>query len=278
MLSSDGEENSDRVGNKISSSTSKSSSASYSSSPPFSPSLPLHPNTRAKNIEEVWKDIKLAPLYDYLSKDVRPTTNFLGMIFQDFLAPPSSKEHPPSVPGYGSPALPTLSSVPESHFLGNSVPLRPNSILRSQPIPNICGNDVPAAMGSCLGLSANGKKRTESPLIGQGLESRNVSLFHLPYLRFLSKLLAKLDMLAYTNELELEIAHLMEENARLKKQQQQVDLRMYIRDALRISEANNPKSTCRSSFLRRASTFIYVAAGAQPTKKPSLHRTLTAPF
>ncbi|KAM3709843.1 hypothetical protein ACB098_02G206500 [Castanea mollissima] len=49
---------------------------------------------------------------------------------------------------------------------------------------------------------------------------------------------------AYTNELELEVAHLMEENARLKKQQEQLRL----------------------------------AAAAQLPKKHSLHRTSTAPF
>ncbi|KAK9129416.1 hypothetical protein Sjap_009903 [Stephania japonica] len=51
-------------------------------------------------------------------------------------------------------------------------------------------------------------------------------------------------LIAYTNELELEVAHLMEENAKLRKQQQQ----------------------------------LYMAAAAQLPKKHTLQRTSTAPF
>ncbi|KAL3634965.1 hypothetical protein CASFOL_022019 [Castilleja foliolosa] len=49
---------------------------------------------------------------------------------------------------------------------------------------------------------------------------------------------------AYTNELELEVAHLLEENAKLKKQQQQ----------------------------------LYNAAAAENRKRKPLHRTSSAPF
>ncbi|KAA8547537.1 hypothetical protein F0562_003966 [Nyssa sinensis] len=49
---------------------------------------------------------------------------------------------------------------------------------------------------------------------------------------------------AYTTELELEVAHLTEENAKLKKQQQ----------------------------------LLCSAAAAQPPKKQTLHRSSTAPF
>ncbi|KAG8383725.1 hypothetical protein BUALT_Bualt04G0043700 [Buddleja alternifolia] len=59
------------------------------------------------------------------------------------------------------------------------------------------------------------------------------------------RMIKNLILQAYTNELELEVAHLVEENARLKEQQQQ----LYI-----------------------------AAAAAQHQKNKSLHRTSTAPF
>ena len=48
---------------------------------------------------------------------------------------------------------------------------------------------------------------------------------------------------AYTNELELEVAHLMEENARLRSQQQQVKLGKW---SSKIQKLKDP--TCHIDF------------------------------
>ncbi|KAA8547538.1 hypothetical protein F0562_003967 [Nyssa sinensis] len=116
-------------------------------------------------MEEVWKDINLASLHDQIT-----TSNFRGMILQDFLARPFSKKPPPSVSTRdGSPAPPpatalSLNPCPDHfHFLGNSSseqPLRPDLILQSQPVSNLCSLNVPFdAMEASSSLLASGKKR-----------------------------------------------------------------------------------------------------------------------
>ncbi|XP_059439582.1 protein FD [Corylus avellana] len=233
-----------------SSSKSISSTSSSSSASPFSTSCLGHRTSRTtKTMEEVWKDINLASLQD------QETASNNNVILQDFLARPFSKDPPPArivsttaaaavyCPPPGSLAPPpatvlSLNSGCEFHFLDQSDPLRPNSHLQS----NVTSFSSPfEALASSTGLASFGKKRVpESD--GSSGDRRHKRMIKNRESAARSR--ARKQECAYTNELELEVAHLMEENARLRKQQEQLRL----------------------------------AAAAQLPKKNSLHRTSTAPF
>ncbi|MCD7472341.1 hypothetical protein HAX54_013492 [Datura stramonium] len=211
-------------------------------------------------MEEVWKDINLSSLQDHstnYSRDHHQAGNFGGTILQDFLARPFANEHSPpaaaAAAAYPVPAttMLNLNSVPELHFFDNC--LRQNSILHP---PTSIHPVVP--FEALAPVNASGKKRavpeTENNSAGDRRNQRMIknrlllfaaSVLNLDYADFLRLLyLSTDDLQAYTNELEMEVAHLVEENARLKKQQQQLRL----------------------------------AAADQVPKKNSLYRTSTAPF
>ncbi|KAM3252216.1 protein FD [Capsicum annuum] len=215
------------------SSKSTSSSASSSSHSPFSP--------RLKTMEEVWKDINLSSLQDHTTNiystdhDHHQGANFGGAILQDFLARPFANEpSPPAAAAATASPVPAstmlnLNSVPEFHFFDN--PLMQNSILHPstdscQVVPNVSGRKrvVPETDNNSGGDRKNQRmiKNRESAARSRARKQES----------------------AYMNELEMEVAHLVEENARLKKQQQQLRL----------------------------------AAAAQVPRKNSLYRASTAPF
>ncbi|XP_034683995.1 protein FD [Vitis riparia] len=250
--------------NRVSSSSSKSSSTSSSPSP-FSPASSVLPTPRGKNMEEVWKDINLASLHDHpsredlsvLTRPQNPHANFRGVILQDFLARPFNKEPPTSVASldqstvteariYGSLPPPpatvlSLNSGPEFHFLESSHPARPHShLVQHNPISNVASFSAPFdALASSTGLTSFGKKRfSESD--NNSCDRRHKRMIK----NRESAARSRARKQAYTNELELEVAHLMEENARLKRQQEQ----------------------------------LTSATAAQLPKKNTLHRTSTAPF
>ncbi|XAR73741.1 hypothetical protein NMG60_11007812 [Bertholletia excelsa] len=259
-------------GSRASSSSSKYSSPLSSSASPFS-SLSLYPNpdpdpdpkpsSKTKTMEEVWKDISLASLHDPTR-----TGNLRGPTLQDFLSrPPSNNPPPTSAAGYGSPASPPatalrLNSGPDQFSLMDaSDPFHTNPILQAQPLSimsslnasfdALAASSAPQALGKKRFPDANGNsgdrrhkrmiKNRESAArsrarkqerLGFGFECGGCAVLNFD------------GMFAYTTELEIEVAHLMEENARLKRQQQQ----------------------------------LYVAAASQVPKKHSLQRTSTAPF
>ncbi|XP_059294912.1 protein FD-like [Lycium ferocissimum] len=221
--------------------SSKSSSSSTSSSSYNHPNNPIF----NKAMEEVWKDINLSCSKDHIDPQntTNSSTNFCGRILQDFLARPFANEPPTTTTAYGSPAAPppphvtmlTLNSGPELHFFSNLNPLRQSSVSQQKVISN--------ALGGGNG-NGNGRKRypRESDNINSGdLKNKRMIKNRESAARSRAR---KQESLAYTNELEMEVANLVEENARLKRQQQQLCL----------------------------------ASTAQHPKKNSLYRTSTAPF
>ncbi|KAH0717161.1 hypothetical protein KY285_013192 [Solanum tuberosum] len=180
-------------------------------------------------MEEVWKDINLS-----CSRDPQNTTAG-GIILQDLLARPFAN-NPSTAAAYGSPVPPlppppvtmlTLNSGPEFHFFSTLNPIRQT---QQKNISN-------------EGLASPAPRRKRHP------ESNNNNSGDQKSKRMIknreSAARSRARKQAYTNELEMEVANLMEENARLKKQQQQLCL---------------------------------ASAGAQLPKMKSLNRTSTAPF
>ncbi|KAG6700746.1 protein FD-like [Carya illinoinensis] len=251
-----------RGSSSSSSSSAKSLSSTSSTSSPSPFSTSFHQSIRAtKTMEEVWKDISLNSLPDQettprIHERPHPTSNFRNVILQDFLARPFSKDHPPAslvstatetATLYGSASLVSppatvlsLHSGSEFHFLDNSDPLRPDSHLQPQSISNISPFGSPfEAFASPTGLPSFGKKRVPESDSSSGDRRHKRMIKNRE-----SAARSRARKQAYTNELELEVAHLMEENAKLRKQQEQ----------------------------------LRAAAAAPFPKKHSLHRTSTAPF
>ncbi|XP_022880468.1 bZIP transcription factor 27-like isoform X3 [Olea europaea var. sylvestris] len=164
-------------------------------------------------MEEVWDDINLSSLR---SVDDTQKTSLRGANFQDFLARPFDKDHP----NFGSPPPPpatllTLNSSPDQlNFFGNSDSRRQSS--------GASGNKR-------LAVSDNNSRERRDKRMMKNRESATRS---------------RARKQAYINELDLEVASLLKENARLLKQQQQ----------------------------------LYLAAAAKLPKMPTLKRTLSAPF
>lgn len=203
-------------------------------------------------MEEVWKDINLSSLNNHTCsrEHIEPqntttsTTNFGGVILQDLLARPFANDPPTATTAYGSPVPPpppvtmlTLNSGPELRFFSSLNPLRQTSVSQPKTIPNRSSFE---ALASSAGGNANGRKRHPESDNNSGDQKNKRMIKNRE-----SAARSRARKQAYTNELEMEVAHLMEENARLKRQQQQ-------------------------SYL--------ASAGAQLPKKNSLYRTSTAPF
>ncbi|XP_031385390.1 protein FD [Punica granatum] len=256
--------------NPVSPPSSASSSSRSALSPPqttsttSSATIPASPTS---TMEELWKDINPSPLQHphthHPGQHNHPSAaGREGMIFQDFLGPPPPTAmlgHPASHYGLGSslssspgvnPAPVTvlrLNSGPEFHFLDSSSPLRSSSGSShfqnglanvSSGSFNCCPFDGLANSPPVLPCFGSKKRGTDSDSgSGDRLHKRMIKNRE-------SAARSRARKQAYTNELELEVAHLMEENAKLKKQQEQ----------------------------------LCMAAASQLPKKHTLHRSSTAPF
>ncbi|CAI9282408.1 unnamed protein product [Lactuca saligna] len=242
-----------RVSRRSTTLSSSSSSTTSSNHSPFSAPLSVNqirsPNA-TRTMEEVWKDINLSTT----NHPADATKGYRGFILQDFLAKPFSNNDTPTTlpsPGYGSPSPPPPPPPPVSQpsmLLNlNSGPDQLNFLVDG-PTRTVCPLDVPFdhVMGSSnsssglLGQSIGGMRMLpETDRIGGG-ERRHKRMIK----NRESAARSRARKQAYMNELENEVERLKEENAKLKRQQQQ----------------------------------LQVATAAQMTKKGGLQRTSTAPF
>ncbi|KAL3720582.1 hypothetical protein ACJRO7_005405 [Eucalyptus globulus] len=223
-------------------------------------------------MEEVWKDITLSSLqphhhhhhHHHSPSSAGPSLRGNGL--QDFLGRPSHKD-PPTPANITSPSslpphhpltfLSLNNSGPEFHFLDDSSPLGLSTTrfqshsragmacFSTSPFEALAGSADPGNPGDVAAFG-NIKKRVSESEGGSG-DRRHKRMIKNRESAARSRARKQekfLFLCAYTNELELQVAHLLEENARLKKQQEQ----------------------------------LWMAAASQIPKKHSLHRTSTAPF
>ncbi|XP_057467067.1 protein FD-like [Actinidia eriantha] len=200
-------------------------------------------------MEEVWENINLASLHDNLARsDPTRTNHNLALNFQDFLARPVDR-NPPTKPSGDRispepPPAPSLSlnsgTDQFNYLLSHSDPLRSNPILQALPVLN---GPPPNADPFDIDLTSSDTGRKRLP----ECENNSADRRHKRMIKNReSASRSRARKQAYTNELELEVAHLMEENARLKRQQQQQQL--------------------------------YLAAATRGPRKRTHHRSSTAPF
>ncbi|KAF8093468.1 hypothetical protein N665_0383s0096 [Sinapis alba] len=157
-------------------------------------------------MEEVWKEINLASLHQHrqLNIDHEPmlsNQNPNNSIFQDFLSKPLSQEPPASSSSTHHGSLLTPPATVTS--------LNPHSI------------DTHFDESAKFGCSE--KKRGQDSDESRG-DRRHKRMTKNRESAARSR--ARKQERAYTNELELEIAHLKKENARLKRQEVQMQLKM----------------------------------------------------
>ncbi|PPD69899.1 hypothetical protein GOBAR_DD33217 [Gossypium barbadense] len=184
-------------------------------------------------MEEVWKEINLASLHDNSSSREGLNPDNPHFILQDFLARPFSKDPPAnrvsangdttflvSPPPPPPATLLSLNSGPGFDFLDNSCPLRskPRLQMQNNPISDLSNMNCPfEALASPSGLACFDKKRFQDPDNNSGDRRHKRMIKNRE-----SAARSRARKQVYTNELELEVAHLMEENARLKRQQEQL--------------------------------------------------------
>ncbi|CAL9089735.1 unnamed protein product, partial [Musa textilis] len=240
-----------------------SSSSSSRSSPSSNTSILIPQTPRRRTMEEVWKDITLStfhqerpitPLDHHIyhhHHHANSSPSFKGMILQDFLTGPSNRPLPVSqtlveqlpLPPHPSPALPetalSLNSGLEFQYLGpDATNSHSNSSSSGHNASFISSAFSSVAVGppSPTGLfSLCSKKRLqENPAIGVDRHHKRMIKNRESAARSRARkqawnLMYPLDettfwLQAYTNELELEVSNLKEENAKLKKQYEELRL------------------------------------------------------
>ncbi|XP_068640893.1 protein FD [Aristolochia californica] len=198
-----------------SSSSSKSSSiTSYSST--FSPSSLFMAPSRKKTMEEVWRDINLRSFQDHppSREEAGSKSSDRRTILQDFLARPFGVQkhskaalvasNPPSATAF------SLNSGPEFQYLDSA------GLSHSNPFKNLYGGNTTSDSPFDVIESSLSKRRMTEP------EDKCVDRKHKRMVKNReSAARSRARKQAYTNELEQEVANLMEENAKLRKQHQQ---------------------------------------------------------
>ncbi|KAL4335896.1 hypothetical protein GQ457_07G027190 [Hibiscus cannabinus] len=223
-------------------------------------------------MEEVWKDISLPSLNDhpadsFISARV-DNPSFPGMILLDFLDTPINSKETPTP---GTSGVPNDTSLAEGTALFGSKPPTPGTILSLSSCSDLLyvdsGGDLvrqnPAAVNNtATGVAAAAPSFSPSRFstfhgLGSSVVFPSFGPKRAPesndksddrrHKRMMknreSAARSRARKQAYTTELELEVAHLLEENAKLRRQQEKL-----------------------------------LSASDQPPKKNTLTRTLTAPF
>ncbi|KAL1191944.1 bZIP transcription factor 27 [Cardamine amara subsp. amara] len=201
------------------------SSSSTSSSSTSSSSTSLGQNRSQVTMEEVWKEINLSSLHHQRQLNIQEpmlkNQNPNNSIFQDFLNTPLNQQQPPppfsssSIVNvlYGSPLpLPppvtvlTLNSGVGFEFLDNT-----DTLVASNPY----------FFKESENFGCFGKKRGQDSDQSRG-DRRHKRMIKNRESAARSR--ARKQECAYTNELLLEIAHLQTENARLKREQEELKM------------------------------------------------------
>ncbi|GLT91970.1 hypothetical protein SLE2022_098300 [Rubroshorea leprosula] len=202
-------------------------------------------------MEEVWKAITLPSLPEQYPTSVGGdgitafnNHGLSNMILQDFLARPFNKD-PPRRGTSSDTSLPPP-PPPPPHPAATLLSLNSASDFQCIEIGDP-GRQNPKFNGGAPYLEALGSPTVSPSLYKKRAQHINDNFHDRRHKRMMknreSAARSRARKQAYTNELELEIAHLQEENARLRRQQEK-----------------------------------FLAAPAQLPKKHSIQRTLTAPF
>ncbi|CAL9044917.1 protein FD-like [Musa acuminata AAA Group] len=233
-----------RADHKSSSSNIVSSSSSSKSSPSSNPSVLIPPTIRRRTVEEVWNDISLTTLHherllipldhqSYHHHHPASSPSFKGMILQDFLAGPLNRprtisphavEELPLLPPPLSPTLPqtalSLNSGMEFEYLRPHADSHSNSSSNGQNacfIPFAISGAIDGPPSPTALFSFCSKNRLpENSVVGTDRYRRRMIKNRESAAR------SRARKQAYTNELELEVSRLKEENAKLKKQYEEL--------------------------------------------------------
>ncbi|URD87835.1 bZIP transcription factor [Musa troglodytarum] len=232
---------------------SSSSRASSSNSPL------LISQTPRRTMEKVWKDITVTTLnrerpitplehhgYGRHHHHANSLPSFRDMMLQDFLAGPLSR--PPTI-SPSAPPPPTPPALPQTALSLNSgmelQHLRPDPKTHSDSTSSSHNasiiSSVMAGPPSPTGLftfRSRKQRLRENPTVGVDRRLQRLIKNRESAAR------SRARKQAYTNELELEVSHLKEENAKLKKQY--VELRLAMNNQL--PKRNTLKRSCSASF------------------------------
>ncbi|KAJ8505223.1 hypothetical protein OPV22_006109 [Ensete ventricosum] len=223
-------------------SSSSSSKSSLSSKPP--PVLIPPTTIRRRTVDEVWNDISLTTLHherlliplhhqSYHHHHPASSPSFKGMILQDFLAGPLNRprtisphafEELPLLPPPLSPTLPqtalSLNSGMEFEYLRPRADSHSNSSSNGQNayfIPSAISGAIDGPPSPTALFSLCSKNRLpENSAVGADRYHRRMIKNRESAAR------SRARKQAYTNELELEVSRLKQENAKLKKQYEEL--------------------------------------------------------
>nr|XP_018681627.1 PREDICTED: bZIP transcription factor 27-like [Musa acuminata subsp. malaccensis] len=195
-------------------------------------------------MEEVWKNVTLNSLYQdkpmtpvdcYRHDHPTSSPSFRGMILQDFPAGPLNRPltiSPPAVEELPVPPPPSPPAHPQTVLNLNSGLEFQHLVVDANSRSNASNSNgryssafSPTGLFSCC---SNRKMMRESLAIGIDRKHKRLIKNRESAAR------SRARKQAYTIQLELEVSHLKEENAKLKRQNEEVDL--FVRDDLGVPD------------------------------------------